>query len=54
MAPFSLDVVTSASFGIEANALNDPHDPMNVHLEKIVNFKVWPFLLLSMSLQVQH
>ncbi|XP_008319716.1 cytochrome P450 3A27-like [Cynoglossus semilaevis] len=47
VAPFSLDVVTSASFGIEANALNDPHDPMNVHLEKIVNFKVWPFLLLK-------
>ncbi|KAG7512247.1 cytochrome P450 3A30-like [Solea senegalensis] len=47
VAPYGLDVVTSASFGVEANALKNPDHPLNVHLKKIVNFKVWPLLLLK-------
>ncbi|XP_070617432.1 cytochrome P450 3A21-like isoform X8 [Erythrolamprus reginae] len=47
-AAYSLDVVTSCSFGVNIDSLNHPNDPLVVHMEKFLKFSFFgPVLMLS-------
>ncbi|XP_010611147.1 cytochrome P450 3A14 isoform X1 [Fukomys damarensis] len=47
---YSMDVITSTSFGVNVDSLNNPHDPFVVKAKKLINLDFFRPLLFSVVL----
>ncbi|XP_056307739.1 cytochrome P450 3A40 [Danio aesculapii] len=47
VAPYSLDVITSSSFSVDIDSINNPDDPFVINVKKFIQFNMFnPLLLL--------
>lgn len=46
---YSMDVITSTSFGVNVDSLNNPQDPFVEKIKKLLKFDVFDPLVLTVS-----